>query len=84
MVPVDPAAYSFWKEPPYSGKLVDGYIWGRGSVDFKSGLVGILLAVEALLEEGWTPKRTLTLSFGFDEETSGFQVKALGERLAFF
>lgn len=73
VVPVDPAAYSFWKEPPYSGKLVDGYIWGRGSVDFKSGLVGILLAVEALLEEGWTPKRTLTLSFGFDEETSGFQ-----------
>ncbi|KAG8955779.1 hypothetical protein FRC00_005274 [Tulasnella sp. 408] len=84
VVPVDPAAYSFWKEPPYSGKLVDGYIWGRGSVDFKSGLIGILLAVEALLEEGWTPKRTITLSFGFDEETSGLQVKALGERPAFF
>ncbi|KIO27098.1 hypothetical protein M407DRAFT_73707, partial [Tulasnella calospora MUT 4182] len=37
------------------------------------GLIGILLAVETLLEEGWTPKRTIILSFGFDEETSGVQ-----------
>ncbi|KAG8947281.1 hypothetical protein FRC04_010857 [Tulasnella sp. 424] len=73
VVPVDPAAYSLWKEPPYSGKLVDGYVWGRGSVDDKSGLIGILLAVEILLEQGWNPKRTITLSLGFDEETSGLQ-----------
>ncbi|KAG8947282.1 hypothetical protein FRC04_010858 [Tulasnella sp. 424] len=73
VVPVDPAAYSLWKEPPYSGKLVDGFVWGRGSVDDKSGLIGILLAVETLLEQGWDPKRTITLSLGFDEETSGLQ-----------
>ncbi|KAG8943367.1 hypothetical protein FRC04_002923 [Tulasnella sp. 424] len=71
VVPVDPTTYSLWKEPPYSGKLVDGYVWGRGSVDNKSGVIGILLAVETLLEQGWSPKRTITISLGFDEETGG-------------
>ncbi|KAG8983814.1 hypothetical protein FRB90_005722 [Tulasnella sp. 427] len=73
VVPVDPATYPLWKVPPYSGKLVDGYVWGRGSVDDKSNLIAMLLTIEALLEEGWTPKRSITLSFGFDEEASGLQ-----------
>src|SRR5512139_1591897 len=26
-----------WEVPPFSGVMVDGYVWGRGSVDMKSG-----------------------------------------------
>ena len=37
-----------WQVPPFSGELVDGSIWGRGSVDMKSALVtAIFSAAEA-------------------------------------
>ena len=65
-------------------------IWGRGSSDDKSGLVGILFvlipvsvnfvayydrsAIELLVERKFVPTRTVVLAFGFDEETSGPQV----------
>ena len=32
VVPADP---SQWEHPPFSADLVDGYVWGRGSVDTK-------------------------------------------------
>lgn len=33
-----------WQMPPFSGKIVDGYIWGRGSVDMKSALCASVYA----------------------------------------
>lgn len=54
--------------------MQDGWIWGRGSVDDKSGLIGSLTAVETLIEQGFSPRRTVMLAFGFDEEASGKQV----------
>ncbi|KAJ3739628.1 hypothetical protein DFH05DRAFT_1463566 [Lentinula detonsa] len=44
---------------------------GRGASDTKAGLAGIMLTLEALIEKGWTSKRTVVLAFGFDEEASG-------------
>ena len=53
---------------------VAGYkLWGRGSNDDKSGLIGIMSIVELLLEAHFTPTRTLVLAFGFDEESSGLE-----------
>ena len=69
VVPANPN--SKWQHPPFSGKLADGYIWGRGAIDDKSSLLGILEAVEALLIEGVQPKRTVYLAFGHDEEIGG-------------
>ena len=50
------------------------WIWGRGSGDDKSGVTGIMIALESLIENGFQPKRSIVLSFGFDEEASGVQV----------
>jgi len=32
-----------WDVPPFSGAMVAGYLWGRGSVDMKSGLAASIL-----------------------------------------
>jgi acetylornithine deacetylase/succinyl-diaminopimelate desuccinylase-like protein len=71
VVPVDPKTVDEWTHPPYSGFYDGERIWGRGSSDDKSGLMGILIAIETLIEQGYSPKRGIVLSFGFDEETSG-------------
>ncbi len=60
-----------WAHPPFSGDLADGFIWGRGTLDDKTGLTGILEAAEALLSQGYRPRRTLYLAFGHDEEIGG-------------
>ncbi len=71
VVPVLPEAK--WTRPPFEGRIEDGYIWGRGALDDKSSLMGILEAVETLLNEGFKPPRTVYLAFGQDEEIGGKQ-----------
>ncbi|KZO96609.1 carboxypeptidase S [Calocera viscosa TUFC12733] len=71
VVPIDPVTASQWLHPPFSGLFDGEWIWGRGAGDQKSGLVGILLAVETLLSQGFSPQRGVVLAFGFDEEASG-------------
>ena len=34
-----------WTHPPFEGKLVDNFIWGRGALDMKSGIAMMLSAV---------------------------------------
>jgi len=71
VVPVIPGSESQWQQPPFSGAIVDGLIWGRGALDDKSGVLGILEAVTYLLDAGHQPQRTVYLSFGHDEEIGG-------------
>ena len=44
-----------WQHDAFSGAVVDGQIWGRGTLDDKGCLVGICEAVETLLERGLHP-----------------------------
>src|SRR2546423_860537 len=71
VVPVEPGTESQWTYPPFEGRIADGYVWGRGAMDDKACVVGILEAVEQLLREGYQPKRTVYLAFGHDEEIGG-------------
>jgi carboxypeptidase PM20D1 len=71
VVPVDSASRAEWEYPPFKGEIADGYVWGRGTLDIKSGVVAILEAVETLLKQGYTPQRTILLAFGHDEEVGG-------------
>ncbi|CAA7267427.1 unnamed protein product [Cyclocybe aegerita] len=73
VVPVDPTTVDQWVHPPYSGHFDGSRVWGRGSLDDKSGLIGILSAAETLLAADFQPTRTVVLSFGFDEEAGGFK-----------
>lgn len=68
---VVPAEAEKWTHPPFEGKITDGYIWGRGSLDTKNTLMGMLEAAEALCKEGFVPKRDIYFAFGGDEETEG-------------
>ncbi len=60
-----------WTQPPFSGAVADGYVWGRGALDDKVSVLGILEAVEHLLGAGFRPRRTVYLAFGHDEEIAG-------------
>jgi len=73
VVPVDEETSGKWTSEPFSGEIKNGYVWGRGTLDMKNQLVALLETVEGLLEDGYTPKRTVYLSFGHDEEISGFE-----------
>ncbi|HEX4965775.1 MAG TPA: M20 family peptidase [Thermoanaerobaculia bacterium] len=71
VVPVEPGTEKDWTHPPFSGDVADGFVWGRGALDDKSGVTAILEAVELLLGKGFQPQRTLLLAFGHDEEVGG-------------
>jgi carboxypeptidase PM20D1 len=71
VVPVEAGTEDRWSRPPFSGMVEQGFIWGRGAIDNKSAVMGILEAVESLLLEEFRPKRTLYLAFGHDEEVGG-------------
>ena len=71
VVPVEPGSERDWTHPPFSGDIADGFIWGRGSLDDKIGVLSELEAVEALVAEGVRPRRTVYLAFGDDEEVLG-------------
>lgn len=71
VVPVVPGTENLWTQPPFEGRVVDGFVWGRGALDDKFGVMGLLEATEALLAEGFQPQPTIYLSFGHDEELGG-------------
>jgi carboxypeptidase PM20D1 len=71
-----------WRHPPFSGALVDGAVWGRGTLDDKGPLVAVCEAVETLLERGTVPARDVWLSFGCDEEVAGAAAVAAVDELA--
>ncbi|RKX79209.1 MAG: hypothetical protein DRP57_13825 [Spirochaetes bacterium] len=60
-----------WDYPPFSGAVEEGYIWGRGALDNKTSLIGILEAAEQLISAGFSPKRTIYIASGYDEEIGG-------------
>jgi len=91
VVPVSSDTEARWTHPPFAGRVVDDHIWGRGALDDKSSVVGVLEAVEGLLADGVRPLRTVYLAFGHDEETGGTKgaariaslLRSRGVRLAY-
>jgi carboxypeptidase PM20D1 len=73
VVPVDPLTLPGWAHPPFAGVIKDGFVFGRGALDIKSGITGEMEAVEYLLREGFKPERTVYLAYGHDEEIGGRQ-----------
>ena len=71
-----------WRQPPFSGAVVDGEVWGRGALDDKSSLIAILEAAESLLASGHLPTRGVIFIFGHDEEVGGAGARAAADLLA--
>lgn len=53
-------------------KVADGYIYGRGAVDMKSGLCASIMAMKFLKELGYDPKGSILSTCVVDEENGGY------------
>jgi acetylornithine deacetylase/succinyl-diaminopimelate desuccinylase-like protein len=63
---------SEWQHDPWSGDVVDGFLWGRGALDMKSQVAAEAVAGATLARGGWRPQNgCLKLVFVSDEETGG-------------
>ncbi len=66
------ATPSEWEHDPWSGDVVDGFLWGRGALDMKSQVAAEAVAAAELARSGWRPSHGhLKLVFVADEETGG-------------
>lgn len=82
VVPVVPETLTSWTHPPFAGVVARGVVWGRGTMDDKGSLVAQMEAIEALLARGFTPRRTVILVYGHDEEAGGKGAAAAAALLA--
>ena len=71
VVPVPESNMKDWTHGPFSGDVAEGFVWGRGTLDDKTTVLASLEAVEGLVAQGYTPPRTVYLTFGHDEEVGG-------------
>ncbi len=81
VVPVAPGTEPDWKQAPFSGVIAEGFVWGRGAWDNKGNLMSQLEAIEMLIAKGFTPRQTVYVFLGHDEEIGGLRgAKVLAER----
>ncbi len=76
VVPVNIGTEGDWTGAPFAGEIIDGYVYGRGAMDDKGSLVGLMEALDALARDGFAPRRTILLQLGHDEEVSGSGAEA--------
>jgi len=70
-----------WQRDPFVAVVEDGFVFGRGSLDNKFGLVTSTVALIWLKQEGFRPRRDVVLVFSGDEETTMETTAALAQEL---
>lgn len=68
---VVPAEECAWTHPPFDAVLEDGVLWGRGALDMKNQLCGVLEAMEYLISTGFRPERDIYFALSGEEEIMG-------------
>ncbi len=71
VVPVSSGSDTLWTYSPYKGAVDEGFVWGRGTLDDKSGIMSIMEAGEYLAEQNFNPDRTIYVALHHDEEVGG-------------
>jgi acetylornithine deacetylase/succinyl-diaminopimelate desuccinylase-like protein len=68
VVPVEP---QHWTHPPFSGRVSDGFVWGRGALDMKGAVAQQLTAFLLLKRNNVPLKRDVIFAATADEEIGG-------------
>ena len=71
-----------WDVPPFSGSIIEGRLYGRGSVDMKSSVAASLYAAVIAKDQGFTSSKTVYVSCTvFEEDCDGENLKHLFKEL---
>ena len=68
---VVPAEADNWTYPPFEARIENGAMWGRGTLDTKVTLNGILCAADHLIAQGFQPAHDVYFAFSGGEEING-------------
>jgi len=60
-----------WEKPPFEGIIDETHLWGRGTLDTKVTMNGVLSAADHLIAEGFEPNADIYFAFSGGEEISG-------------
>jgi len=60
-----------WSAPPFSGKVEDGKLFGRGATDMKGGTAAILFALDAIISNNIRLKGDIIFQSVIEEESGG-------------
>lgn len=71
IAPTETITQSKWTHEPFSGHIDGTYLWGRGTLDCKHGVMAILEAIALHAADGFKPERTIYIALGHDEELGG-------------
>jgi acetylornithine deacetylase/succinyl-diaminopimelate desuccinylase-like protein len=77
---VVPAHRADWERDPFTLVEENGYFFGRGTGDNKSGIAVLTATFLQLRRENFRPTRDLIIAFTGDEETSGATARMLLEQ----
>jgi len=69
VVPEGPA--EMWTYPPYAATVRDGWMYGRGAHDMKSGVAAMVFAMDALRSAGLSPAADVHIQTVTEEESTG-------------
>jgi succinyl-diaminopimelate desuccinylase len=78
---VDPGPAEGWPYPPFSGQIVDGELWGRGSVDMKGPVACMIYAASLFKQIDLPPPGDILMTVPVMEETGGVGTQHLVSHL---